>query len=274
MKIEYHCSEWYKSEHSHKIIELLEEQNIKYDDIMGNAFAFYLYSDNEKTKEILGYLECKPHMTAIFSKEEMEAANWYTFEATRHDIESSDDYFTFEYSCPYESGTGTRYRHEKQVNPFLSKRTPKWKNNYNFCSVNTGDFNKIFCSDIAKMMIKNRDITGVDFMPVVNRRNIPTENVSQLYFPNILPKDAFIFIGEYTEIVCPTCGKINYQFAQPDYDNLRVKTELIPDGIDIFSAEMSVRRGWAVPPVIVSKKFFNLVAKEMNEKHVRFRPIG
>ena len=274
MKIKYRCRERYKNEHCQKIIKILEEEKINYTDIMGNAFVFYLYSDHGRTKEILGYLQEKYHMEALFSKDEMEAANWYTFEATRHDIESSDDHFTFEYSCPYESEIGIRYRHEKQINPYLSKRTPKWKNNYNFCSVNTGDFNSIFCSDIAKMMIENRNITGVEFMPVVNRKNIPTENVSQLCFPNILPREAFDFLGEYREIVCPNCGKIQYEFVQPMYDNIRVKTELIPSGIDMFSAEMSVSRGWIVPPVIVSKKVYNLVVNEMKEKHVRFMPIG
>ncbi len=274
MKIKYRCSEWYSNKNAQKIIKILEQQNIKYDDIMGNAFVFYLYSDNEKTEEILGYLHNKCYMEAIFSKEEMENANWYTFEATRHDIETSDDHFTYEYSCPYKTETGIRYRHEKQVNPYLSKRIPKWKNNYNFCSVNTGDFNKVFCSDIAKKMIVNRGVTGVGFMPVVNRKNVPTENVSQLCFYNALPRSAFDFIGEYNEIICPTCGRINYEFIQPMYDNMRVKTELIPDGIDMFSAEMSISRGWIVPPIIVSKKFYNLVTKEMKEKHVRFRPIG
>ena len=274
MKTKYRCSEWYKNENSPKIIKILEEEKIKYDDIMGNGFVFYLYSDNPRTIEILGYLQDKCYMEALFSKEEMEAANWYTFEATRHDIETSDHDFTFEYSCPYTSQTGIRYRHEKQINPYLSKRTPKWKNNYNFCSVNTGDYNEIFCSDIAKIMMENRGITGVDFMPVVNRKNIPTENVSQLHFPNVLPREAFVFIGEYRELICPTCGKINYEFIQPGYDNMRVKTELIPPGIDMFSAGMSTSRGWIVPPVIVSKKVYNLVVNELKEKHVRFMPIG
>ena len=273
MKVKYRCRERYKNEHSQKIIKILEEEKIKYDDIMGNAFVFYLHSDHERTKEILEYLQEKYYMEALFSKEEMEAANWYTFEVTRHDIETSDQDFTFKGLCPYESEIGIRYRHAKQVNPYLSKRTPKWKNNYNFCS-GLGDYNEIFCSNIAKMMIENRGITGVEFMLVVNRKNILTENVSQLRFPNILPREAFVFIGEYTEIVCPTCGKINYEFVQPGYDNIRVKTELIPNGIDMFSAEMSTSRGWIVPPVIVSKKVYDLVVNEMKEKHVRFRPIG
>lgn len=274
MKIEYRCLEPYKNEYSQKIIKILEEEKIKYTDIMGNAFVFYLYSDHERTKEILGYLQRKYSMAAIFSKEEMGNANWYTFEATRHDIETSDFNFTFKQSCPFNTELGTRYWHTVQANPFVSKRIPKWKNNYNFCSVNTGDFNKIFCSNIAQVMIKNRDIKGIDFVPVINKKGVATENVSQLCFSNILPREAFDFVGEYREIICPFCGEVRYAFAHPMYDNLRVKADFIPSGIDVFSAEMSVQEGWIVPPIIVSKKFYDLVVNEMKEKHVRFRPIG
>ena len=123
-------------------------------------------------------------------------------------------------------------------------------------------------------MIDNRNISGVEYMPVVNRKNEPTANVSQLRFPNILPREAFVFIGEYREIVCPFCGKVRYAFKHPGYDNMRVKKELIPPGIDVFSAEMAVGEGHVVPPIIVSKKVYNLVVHEMKEKHVRFYPIG
>ena len=274
MIIKYKCNEWYSGKNASKIIKILEEEKINYSDIMGNAFVFHLHSDHERTKEILGYLQENYFMEALFSKDEMENANWYTFEATRHDIETSDFDFTFKQFCPFKTELGTRYWHTVQVNPFVSKRIPKWKNNYNFCSVNTGDFNKIFCSDIAQVMIKNRDIKGIDFIPVINKKGVATENVSQLCFSNILPRKAFDFVGEYHEIICPFCGEIRYTFAHPMYDNLRVKAGFITPGIDVFSAEMSVREGWIVPPVIVSKKVYDLVTKEMKEKHVRFRPIG
>ena len=274
MKRDYYFSLSYTAKNADKLIELLKEAKIKYEDIMGNSFCFQFYSDNERADDILKILPRTPIVSAVFSNEEMENANWYTFEATRLDIETSDEDYTYEFFCPYETITGTRYRHRKQVNPYISKRTPKWKNNYNFCAINTGDFSTIFCSDIAKRMIQNRNISGIDFMPVVNRKNIPTENVSQLCFSNILPRKAFNFIGEYREIICPTCGKIDYEFVRPNDDNLRINTDLIPDGIDVFSAEMSVFQGWGVPPVIVSKKFCDLVSKELKEKHVRFYPIG
>ena len=274
MKIEYRCGEFCdKNENSQKIMDILEEEKIECFK-NGRYFYFCLHSDNHRAEEILGYLKERYSMEALFSNEEMENANWYTFEATRHDIETSDFDFTFKQSCPFQTELGTRYWHTVQVNPYVSKRIPKWKNNYNFCSVNTGDFYQIFCSDIAKTMIKNRGIKGIDFMPVINKQGLPTQNVSQLVFSNILPREAFDFIGEYREIVCPFCAKIRYSFIHPMYDNMRVKTDLIPPGIDAFSAEMSVREGWIVPPVIVSKKIYNLVSKEMKEKHVRFYPIG
>ena len=41
MKVEYRCLEPYKNENSQKIIKILEEEKIKYTDIMGNAFVFF-----------------------------------------------------------------------------------------------------------------------------------------------------------------------------------------------------------------------------------------
>ena len=274
MKRDYYVTLNYADKNAEKIIQILQSANIKYEDIMGKSLCFQFYSDSERADDILKLLPKRPLVSVVFSKEEMENANWYTFEATRWDIETSDDSFTFQYSCPYNTETGVRFRHQKQINSYISKRTPKWKNNYNFCSVNTGDFNKIFCSDNAKQIIQRRGISGVDFIPVINHKKTPTENVSQLYFPNILPRHVFNFIGEYREISCPTCGKINYEFILPEEDNLRINTSLIPGGIDIFSAEMSTQGGWIVPPVIVSKRFYDLVSKELKEKHVRFYPIG
>ena len=272
MKRKYHCMMGYKDEYADDALKILSNERIHYSDIMGNAFVFDIYSDNPKTSEILNNLSHDPLIEVIFSKEEMESANWYILEATRFDIDTSDDDFTFDYFCPYKTPYDTRYRHQKQINPYLLKRTPKWKNNYNFCSV-TGDFNRIFCSDLAKKMITNRGIVGVDYMLVVNKRGEPTENVSQMIFNNVLPMDCFNFVGEYSTHECETCGIIHYEFKRPGDDNIRIRTDLIPSEIDAFVAERSFSRGWIQPPVIISKRFYNLLANEMKEKHLRYYPI-
>ena len=269
----YHCSVMYSDEYSKRILEILGDEGIHYDDIMGNAFVFYVYSDNPRTAEILKHLETEPSIEVLFSKSELENANWYILEATRFDIETSDDDFTFEYSCPYRTPYDTRYRHQKQINPYVSKRTPKWKNNYNFCAM-LGDFNRVFCSDRAKNMIFTRDIVGVDYMHVVNRRGESTENVSQMIFNNVLPMNCFNFIGEYSAHQCESCGKIHYEFKRPGDDNIRIRADLIPKGIDVFVTERSFSRGWIQPPIIISKKFYDLLANEMKEKHLRYFPIG
>ena len=274
MKKIYHCSMWYKDSNSDLVLEILKEEKIKYDDI-GNSFVFQVCSDHKRVNEIIEKLEHPPIiLSVIFSDEEMESANWYTFRTTRLNIDTSDEDYTFEYSCPYQSSIGIRYCHQKQVRPYLCKRTPNWKNNYNFCGTSSGDFNRIFCSDLAKKMIQNRGITGIDFRPVTNRRGDPTANVHQLVYPNILPRSVFDFIGEYKEQVCPTCGLVKYIFKKPNDDNIRLRTDLIPPGIDVFAAEMTVNGGWIWPPIIVSKKVYNLVVKEMQEKHVSFYPVG
>ena len=271
MKREYHISEYYANE---KLFKILEEDKIPYIDMDNRYFICDVYSDNERIDEILALLTKKPMVKVIFSEEEMESANWYTFEATRWDIETGRPDFTYQYSCPYETSTGTRYRHKKQINYCISKRTPKWKNNYNFCSINTGDFFDIYCSDLAKKMITNRDIVGIKFNPVVNVKGVSTENVSQLVYSHKLPVSTFEFIREYREDVCPSCGYIQYSFRDPGEDNMRILADKFPEGIDFFVAEFQVRTGWGAYPVIVSKKMYDLVAKEMKEKHVRFKPIG
>ena len=267
MKKWYHCLERYEG--NEKLIEILDHENIARYEISRRAFVFDVYSDNKRFGEILSLLSGDPIITAVFSEEEMENANWYLFEVIRLDIQSSDPDYTYEYSCPYDNGI--RHRHQKQVNYCVSKRTPKWKNNYNFCANNYGDYYEIYCSDIAKKMIKNRDIVGIDFWPVVNKKGEPTENVSQLVYKHTLSVNSFKFIGKYREFVCPTCGYVQYLFDIPGEDNVRLLTETIPKGIDAFVADFQMCAGQARYPVIVSKKVYNLIAKEMKENFISER---
>ena len=275
MKRKYSFSVPYKG--NEEFLRILDYNDIKGVDIMGNYYACSFLSDHPYAEEILNLIskkDLKVSIDVVFSKEDLENANWYLFEVIRLDIQSSDSDYTYEYSCPYDTVTGIRYRHVKQVNYCVSKRTPKWKNNYNFCADNYGDYYEIYCSDIAKKMIKNRDIVGIDFWPVVNKKGEPTENVSQLVYKHTLSVNSFKFIGKYREFVCPTCGYVQYPFDIPGEDNVRLLTETIPRGIDAFVADFQMCAGQGRYPVIVSKKVYNLIAKEMKEKHVRFTPIG
>ena len=100
------------------------------------------------------------------------------------------------------------------------------------------------------------------------------ENIHQLKFTQTLPREAFDFIGKYKEIVCPICGKINYAFAEPMLDNIRIRKDMIPEGIDAFISEMNTGEGRGFKLLIASKKLYQLLTEEMQEKHFHFAPIG
>ena len=279
MKFEYYCG----VHRDTSIIDILEAKKIKYKtEPLTKGVFFTIYSDMDECEELLSYIKTIPrtsiHKSSVFSKQEMEDANWYLLYVTRMGIETKNVDYTFDAKCLYSTAYGMhKYYHLDQVNPFVSNKTPKWKTGYNFCSVETGSMTKIFCSDFAKETIIKNNISGVDFMPVIKKDlKTETDNVSQLVFTNKLPREAYTFIGEYKEKVCPFCGRINYVFKELRCDNVRLNTDLVPKGIDVFGSKIVFGEGFGDPPIAISKKFYNLLLKELKEKrsHFIFYPIA
>ena len=282
MKIEYHCS---TSNKNTALIELLNRENIKYSEgVPGiiDDIIFDICSDHPKFDEVFPLAktaienELPPLIleSAVFSKEEMESAKWFFMHATRPLIETRKKEYTFMYSCRLPSEI-TKYHHRTQVNPFVVKSMPKWKTKFNFASECCGDFSMIFCSDFAREQIMQSDIVGIDFMPVY-KGNLTElkEDIHQFKVDNILPTEAFRFIGNHIIEPCPICGVPNYVLKQPMLDHIRVIPDRIPEGIDVFKSEMTVYEGWGEKLIIVSKKVYNLIAKDMKERQVRFTPIA
>ena len=276
VKIKYHCSGRWDNK---SLVELIESEKIKYDDCDDRYFVFDFYSDNPKCEEILNSLNRQPRpliiQEAIYSKEEMQKAEWYEMYATRQVVDTRDWDYTYEFLCPYQHGEDIRYKHMTQVRPFILQGMPKWKPRFNFCTDACGDFSLTFCSDYGKEKLIEKGITGIEFMPVLKGdRKTPKENIHQLKFTQILPREAFDFIGQYKEIVCPICGKINYAFKEPMLDNIRIRKDMIPEGVDAFISEMNTGEGRGFKLLIASKKLYRLLTEEMQEKHFHFAPIG
>ena len=277
MKYKYYC----RMNEDSRTINFLQSKNIKHEtDLNRKRLYFNIYSDAEYSEDLLSYIKNLDGTSiskfSIFSKQEMEAANWYLLEATHLGIGTSNTEYTYDAKCLYSTAYGMkRYYHLDQVNPFVSKKTPKWKNRYQFCGVDTGFITKIFCSDYARDAIIRTGISGVDFMPVL-KGDLKTEtpDVSQLVFRNKLPLEAYKFIGDYEERVCPFCGRINYCFTEPNCDNIRLNADMIPQGIDAFGSQIVIGGGFGDEPVVISKKFYDLITKELNEKHVDCMPVG
>ena len=266
-----------------RAINYLEINRIKYEiGTIPKRIYFTIYSDAERSEDFLNYIQTLPETSisksSVFSKQEMEDAKWYLLDVYRMGIDTINTKYTYDAKCPYTTSCGIqKHHHLDQINPFVSKRTPKWKNGYQFCSVDSGFTTRIFCSDYAKDTIIRNGITGVDFMPVVKGDlTTQTPDVSQLVFTNKLPLEAYTFIGEYTEKICPFCGRINYCFLEPNCDNIRLNTDIIPEGIDAFGSQIVLGWGFGDEPIVISKKFYNLIVKELKEKtgHITCFPIG
>jgi hypothetical protein len=100
--------------------------------------------------------------------------------------------------------------------------------------------------------------------------------VFQLVFKNKLPLEAYTFVGAFQEDVCPFCGRINYVFDEPNCEHLRLNKEVIPQGIDAFGSKILIGPGFGDEPLVISKKIYDLIFKELNEnpKHAIIHPIG
>ena len=280
MKYKFYCG----VEENNCIINKLQKLGVKYNTCsLTNMVFFTVYSDDKEIDDLLKYIDSLPdstiHKSSVFSKDEMDKAEWYLWFVARMGIDTSNVKFTYNAKCLfYTSSYGMqKYYHLDQVDSFVSKKTPGWKNGYNFCSVGTGFKTKIFCSNEAKERIKANEIKGLDFMKVL-KGDLKTEtpDVSQLVFKNKLRREAFDFIGAYKEQVCPLCGRVNYVFDEPSCDNIRLNTALIPEGIDAFGSLMNIGEGFGDELVVISKKFYNLIINELKEKpkHFVFFPIG
>ena len=53
-------------------------------------------------------------------------------------------------------------------------------------------------------------------------------------------------------------------------DFLRLNTDVLPKNIDVFGSEIIIGWGFGDEPVIISKKFYNLLFKELKEKSKHF----
>lgn len=275
LRTQYHCTGSFDNE---ELQALLIEQNIKIKEINDKKFVFDIFSDNFRLDDILNALEKENNKTilkwVVFSEKEMYDAQWYSMGATMLAIDTKKRDFTYTTSCPYQRSTRIAYRHIEQVKPFVANRTPKWKNRYNFCGVETGDYYTVFCSDEARRVLSENKIVGIEYIPVLTGDMITEkENIQQLTFPNVLPMAAIDFIGSYKENICPTCGRKSYEFLEPNMDNWHIVPSAIPKGIDAFITEVTFDPG-QYREIVISKKLYNVLIEQMKEKHLDCRPVG
>ena len=87
-------------------LNFLQSKKIKYETSSygeKNRSFFTIYSDMEGCEDFLAYIKTLPRTTiaksSVFSKQEMEDANWYLLYVTRRAMDTSNVDFTYDAKC-------------------------------------------------------------------------------------------------------------------------------------------------------------------------------
>ena len=112
MKYEFYC----RMNEDINVINFLKDKNIKYETgPLAKRIYFTVYSDTENCDEFLKYIRALPDASisklSVFSKQEMEDANWYLLYVTRMGMETKKVDYTYDAKCPYVTEYGMRGHH-------------------------------------------------------------------------------------------------------------------------------------------------------------------
>lgn len=220
----------------------------------------------------------KPLLTAVYSDEELEGAEWLLARSRCGKIESADENITFELTrCCAESGETVDFTHRIQTGPFVLKRPVKWKNSNNFCGDCQGGLYRLFCSDRARSAFEKECVCGIEYMPAIladNGKAVP--DINQLRARTLLGREALILGEEFEEEVCPVCGEPHYIINNTEVFSIGVRRDAIPKDSDIcitdsiFVYEDDRLHGFRL--TFVSQKFYRTVAKVLKDKSLYFVP--
>lgn len=275
MNIKYH----YCLESGYRLAKFLKKFQIKYDtvyDTSGKPYlcsfdlydgtAAYLYS-----KRLFPLYSPIPRME--YTEHEISKAEWLTVKACswRVKIVVLNDTYTF--LCPYKNlfSNTVKYRHAEQRGLFGVEQPVKWKNTY-FSGPDTAD-NLIFCSQRGKQVLGSA-WDGLKYTPVlVPRTGQEAQNVFQLQFTTLLPRDRIYLNGTEKKQKCRKCGKISY--CIPETYQLAILGKGLAKECVYTTGDMWCysKCGESFPQYIVSSKFYNTCKQKGIIKGLVFTPV-
>lgn len=210
----------------------------------------------------------------IFSKEELLSAEWLRVRSA----------FRFGYPQPegafeYENITYSRKDYCKncasglvQVDSFRMKKAPKWGKR-NFLELNwVGD--ELFISGIAKKILEEAQITGIDFCGVKNKPGTEFfDDIHQLLVPDLLD---YGMIEERSPIrgfeVCPYCNVKKYV---PSGRGMFVyRKDCFENAPDVVKTSECFGSGHYISRMIfVRQKVYRIITENKLDRALVFEPI-
>lgn len=267
----------YCCNYSEKLIRALEERGIQCEvsdlPTIGMHTIVFKMCDDQPDDSRLKTLADKSCITCfkslVFSKSEMNSAEWYSMWCDNMKIEEDGDHSAYEYSCEYAAN---RAQHRKQIRSFVLKKPIKWSANRFFVAM-LGDGRTLLAKTQTKDILNNSGIKGICWLDVLDKCGERFEDTFQLTAETVIPTEALILNEmEYRKkICCEICGK--EQYSIDGSFRLRVRKSALNPAIDIVRTEAIFGDGFANPAILVSKRFYETVVRNGLGKTIHFEPI-
>lgn len=264
-----HFALFLNKDSTNDIANFLKEQNIMFevtnylDDRIIIAFDIDKNDDNYNT--VKDYLkEFNPIVTSqiLYSNEELDNAQWLSVLCYhgKIDVPTDEAYnATYSDSCP-------GCKNKEQVGLYHIKGVPKWKSKKNFCSLDTGGWDEIFCSSYAKQLIEDNNINGIEFLPVLHYKSLQQlEDIWQIRINTVLNPIEIGFFPEPIEMECAICHKVTYKStkttSQPTFNQVDL------GNLDAFIIPIKTV-GCNI--VVISNKLYRILRYEYKERSLEF----
>ena len=259
-------------------VNFLRINNSKFEDTNSYIGVAYIFEDDEYIDKLYGYYfkeNITPIIDVIYTKDEYNKAQWYSFRPK----------YRFEYPQPEDDFAykGVSYNDSKfcnncgggltQKDSFRITKTPKWGKRC-FLMLNWIE-DEIFINTIAKDILVANNITGLNFLEVINhKKNLVFDDIHQIYVKNELKPGLLNLKQSVKESQnCNVCGSVKYIYSGK---GLTFKKEIFDNlNYDILKTNESFGEGHiCARKIIISKKLYQVIKNNSLDKDVEFEPIS
>ena len=215
----------------------------------------------------------------VYSEDERSKAQWLFMRSIPLKVvpEYTEAYWS--YHCFFDTGKSNlpMGRHRIQTRPIEIRRPVKWGKNFFSCSLY--DPHYLFCNTIAKRILLQSNITGIEFMPVLKKSSKePIDDVYQLNSSFTIPDQGIVPVNGILTRRCEHCGvKMLYnENGKPEY---AINEESIDARVDflqtlpIFVGAVTNTPTAGYSQFVISQKMYSTLHKNGLDKNVECIPL-
>ena len=272
MKLKYRFA--FREEDNIAVVEYLKGIKKKYD----NSTVINVVEVFENTEEF-EFIEknvVRPGIiiTPVYSKEEMEDADWYEVRSTwrwEYPKPNNDkaDFIDITFNrpevCPGE------YCGIRQVDLFKINKEPDWKNRH-FVMLNWVHGELFVKTETARFLL-NSGLKGFEIKDVMlYKKNVLAENIKQIYVNSSLKPGLIVDEGIKQINTCEVCGSKRYiTSGRP----VHFKKEIF-EGLDLDIIKTDEVFGiWSLNDriIYISKRLYSILVDNKLDKNLEFLPL-